>query len=233
MSTETNDYLKLDFSEWKCRCSGISKIMASPDKSELPVGAKTYIEEQVDKAVYEFTIDLSTKEMEKGTNGENESIEVHNAVHFTSYRKAMLPNSNPFLVTDSCDIDDEKKDLVIDIKTPWSKKTFPKTKAKAYAAAKKAGYPYQLQGYMTIYGRSKAQISYGLIDTPEELCAYEDSSMHIVDHLPIELRNTVIDYEHSDKMELQIHNRVVLCRAHMQSYYEEILRDHGLTKLSN
>lgn len=269
--SELKDYLNLDFSEWKCRCSGIFNLMSGvvglsesekkelkkltvkvdsgkvltelqgikfrdliiKEKSnELPTCVKTYIEGEVDKALYRFTVELDTKEMDKGTNGENESIEIHNSIHFTSYRKANLPKSNEFLTTETCDIDDSKNDLIVEIKTPWSKKTFPKTKAKAYAAAKKAGYHYQVQGSMSIYGRSKATISYGLIDTPENLCAYEDDSMHLVEHLPMELRNTTIDYEHSDKMELQIYNRVVLVRVHMQVYYEEILRDHGLIKKS-
>lgn len=232
MNTEENDHLKLDFSEWKCRCSSITKLMTSPDKNELSVGAKTYIEGQVDEMLYKFSEEIDTKETNKGTNGENESIGIHNQVYFTNYRKSQGAKENDYLTTESCDIDDPENDLVIDIKTPWSKKSFPKTIAKAIAKAKKAGYPDQLQGYMTIYGRSSAKVSFNLIDTPEELCGYEDPSLHIVEHLPIELRNTTISYVYNQKLELQMHNKVVLARVHMQAYYLEILRDHGLTRIS-
>jgi len=232
MSIESNNYLKLDFSNWKCRCSSATKLMTSPEKNELSSGAKTYVESQVDEILYGFREEIDTKEMDKGTNGENESIGVHNQVHFTSYRKAQGAKENEYLTTESCDIDDAEKDLVIDIKTPWSKKTFPKTKAKAIAKAKKAGYPDQLQGYMSIYGRSSAKVSFNLIDTPEELCSYEDPSLHVVEHLPIELRNTTIDYKHNQKLQLQMYNKVILARVHMQAYYEEILRDHGLKQLT-
>jgi len=225
----TTEQIKtLNFDAWKCRCSSISNIMTSPAADKLPVGAITHIEREVDKILYGFTTEIHTKEMTKGTNGEDESIEVHNAVNFTNYKKHVGSASNEYLITAGCDIDDQKNDKVIEIKTPWSKETFPKTKRKAFEVAKKSGYSFQAQGYMSIFGRSKCELSNNLISTDEDMCHWEDQTMHDVSDVPMELRNTLIEFQHSEILQEQIYARVRLCRAYMNDYLKEVLTDHNL-----
>ena len=218
----------LDFSSWKCRCSGISNIMTSPTADKLPVGAITYIENEVDKSVFGFTDEINTKQFDKGNDQEDESIGVHNLVHFTNYIKQVGSTSNEYLTTQSCDVDDPKNDQILEFKTPWTKKTFPATKRHALKIAIKAGYPWQAQGYNSIYGRSKCILSNNLVSTNEDLCQWEDQTLHVMDNVPIELRNTVIEFEHSEILQAQIYARVKLCRIYMNQYLTEILTDHGL-----
>jgi len=210
----------------KIRCSSISKVSAYLAKNELPVGAKTYIEELVDQIVYKFDEDINSKYFEKGHIMEDDSIVIYNSVFFTNYVKAEKPSSNDYLTTESCDIDDEKLDKIIDIKTSWSKKTFPKTKKNAYADAKKAGYPLQIQGYMSIFKRKKAEIAFCLVDTPEGLCQYENQTMHVMDDVDDQFRVTRIQYDHDPVLEAQIYARVELCRIYAVEYFNEIIADH-------
>lgn len=201
--------------------------MAYPKKDEMPVGAKTYIEELVDSIVFNYYEDIDTKEMRKGNLVEDDSIDLYNNVFFTNHEKADKPAENDYLKTLTCDIDDEPTDTVKDIKSSWSKKSFPKTVAKATDKAKKAGYPYQIQGYMSIYGRSKGEIAFCLTDTPEGLCEWENSSMHCMDDIDDEFKVTRVEYEHNEELEKQIYQRVVLCRFYACKYYRQILEDHG------
>ena len=126
----------LDFSKLKIRCSSIHKIMAYPEKNKMPVGAETYIEELVDRAVYDFSTEIDVKQTMKGTHLEPEAIELYNELFFTSYEKCDCPKENHYIKTESCDIDDKKLDKVLDVKVPWSKKTFPKTQKRAHKDAK-------------------------------------------------------------------------------------------------
>lgn len=213
----------------KIRCSAISKIMTAPEADKLSAGAKTYVEEVVDEIVYAYKNEFSSKQTEKGNTVEDASIELYNRVFFTDHEKAMKPSENEFLKTQSCDIDDEKGDKIIDIKSSWTLKTFPKTVAKAKASAKKSGYDWQLDGYMSVFKRKKAEVAYCFIETPEELCQYDEQSLHTInlDLISEEMLITNVNYEFDILRNAQIFARVKLCRIYAIKYFNEILEDHG------
>jgi hypothetical protein len=56
---------------------------------ELPEGAKTLIEEAIDESMYQYKTFLELREMTKGTDMEDESIELYNRIFFTNYNKLM------------------------------------------------------------------------------------------------------------------------------------------------
>lgn len=230
LTKERIERLKEQIGSFKMRCSAISSIMTYSGKDELPTGAKTAVESFVDQIVYDFQEDFSSKYTDKGNAVEEQSIELYNSVFFTNHQKAFNPASNEYLTTQSCDIDSEEQDKIIDIKSSWSLKTFPKTKNQAMKAAKKSGYDWQLQGYMSIFGRSKAEIAYCFIETPEELCSYENQSVHTVNNeiVPEELLVTIAEFEFNKVAEAQIFARVELCRKYALEYFNEILEDHGI-----
>jgi hypothetical protein len=61
-----------------------AKAMAEP---ELPQGAKTLIEEIIDAEVYQYKDSYSSRELDKGNDVEEDTIELYNDVFFTDHKK--------------------------------------------------------------------------------------------------------------------------------------------------
>jgi len=176
---------------------------------ELSDGAKSYIEEMVDEMVYGYKTSVSTKEMTKGTNVEEESIDVYNRLFFRSYYKiAEFDNHYELrhgISVGHPDIVDEDTLKVIDIKSPWSKKTMPKTVKKAEKKVKESGYDWQVKHYlymlrkMTGLDWREGEVAFVLSNTPEELIPDNESdSLHYMDDLADELRVTIVRVEMTD-----------------------------------
>jgi hypothetical protein len=176
---------------------------------ELSDGAKTYIEEMIDEKVYEYKTHVSTKEMTKGTNVEDDSIEVYNRLFFTSHFK--LAEFDDFyelrygISVGHPDIVDKEAMKVIDIKSPWSKKTMPKTLKKADKKVKDAGYDWQVKHYLymlrKITGKDwrDGEVAFVLTNTPEELIPdNENDSLHYMDDLDDTLRVTIVKVDLTD-----------------------------------
>ena len=178
---------------------------------------------------YNYIGEIGSKYFDKGHEVEDASIGLYNRVFFKNYRKAVKPASNEYLKTQSCDIDDEEDDMIIDIKSPWTKKTFPKTKRQARKDAIKAGYDWQILSYQSIYKRKKGRIAFCFSETPEGLCQWEDQTLHTVNNeiVPEELLITSVDFDFDPIMEAQLFARVKLCRIYALEYFNEILKDHG------
>jgi len=161
---------------------------------ELPQGAKTYVESVVEKRIYQYDDPISTKEMLKGTMVEDESIDRLNTLLFKSFKKSET-YLEKLCFTGHPDIEDEDKEAIRDIKSPWSKKTFPKT----IEQGKNTTYEWQLKLYMYMKGWRKAYLDYVLTDTPEELIPErEDLSLHDMGDLPLEYCVTTLEYELTD-----------------------------------
>jgi len=230
MLKERIESIKNEIENLKIRSSATSRMMAYPNKNELSVGAKTYIEEIVDQIVYDFKSSISSKQTEKGNTVEDASIELYNKVFFKDYKKATQSASNEYMKTEGCDIDDDVDDKIIDIKSPWTKKTMPKTVRKATESAKKSGYDWQLMSYMSIFKRKFGEVAYCFSETPEDLCQYEDQSLHTnnVEMTPEDLLITRVQYQFDAVKEAQIIAKVKLGRIYALEYFNEILKDHGI-----
>ena len=182
------------------------KAMLSDDLSE---GAKTYIEEMVDEMVYGYKTSISSREMTKGTNAEDESIDVYNRLFFRSYHKLSEFDDHYELKHGISighpDIVDKDMMKVIDIKSPWSKKTMPKTVKKAEKKVREAGYDWQVKHYLYMLTKmtgnmwTDGEVAYVLSNTPEELIPdNEADSLHYMDDLADELRVTIVKVELTD-----------------------------------
>ena len=171
------------------------------EKQNAPItlgeGAKTLIENSIDEQIYEYNDSISTREMTKGTNVEDDSIEVYNRIFFTDYRKCDEFDDHHSLSHGVCtghpDIVDTSIMKVIDIKSSWSKKTFPKR------PPKNSTYEWQVKMYLYMLTKktgklwSDGEIAYILTTTPEELMPdYENDSLHYMDSLDDHLRATVV-----------------------------------------
>lgn len=201
------------------RCSSLFKIMGTPRKKgeHLTQTAKSYIESLIDKKIYKYDGIISSREMEKGITCEDDSIELINQIKFTEYKKNQVRLYNEF-ITGECDLYIKEERLIKDIKTVWSKKTFPKTKKQAFDKSKKAGYPIQGAGYMWLYDCDYFDISYTLVDTPEHLIGYDEWDLHLMHDIPLEFRLTEVRYERDSKIEDKIKEKVEQCREYAHWY---------------
>ncbi len=134
------------------RASSIGNIMAYPEKDTLADGAKTYLEKLASQYILDWRENLNTFEIEKGKVCEDISIDLYNINQDTFYMKNTARISND-LMTGECDILDQEKSLVIDIKTAYSKKTFP-----MFLTASKL-YEWQLRCYMHLYNVDNAELA--------------------------------------------------------------------------
>ena len=127
----------------KWRASQLGNLMTnSRSKSEvLSETTKSEIRKIAKQDFYGYTTEIKTKPMIKGTDWEQNGIDLLNSVRFTQYTKNEERLSNEYM-TGCCDIITD--DRIIDIKSSWSLETFPATSSEGDAS----GYEWQGRAYM-------------------------------------------------------------------------------------
>lgn len=203
------------------RSSSFSKIMAYPDKDVFPKGGITTVQETVEKDVYQYTEELDTKEIQKGKLCEEDAIEFASQFLFLDLKKNTERNYTDYSTgeTDVLPVVIDDKKIIIDIKCPWSKKTFPTTPEKG----NKKEYEYQLRDYMAQNDCDEGWIVYCLMNTPESLCMYEDDSLHNVEYLPDELRITIVKYKRDLKIEERMEKRGLIFQEECEKHRNYLL----------
>lgn len=205
------------------RASSLGDIMTDPKaKGEvLSVGAKTAIESLAKEYVYGYTEIVTSKYLDKGTIVEPQSLALYNAVNFTDYEKNTERRNNEWL-TGECDIFTGSK--IIDLKSSWSVATFPATRA----AGMDKGYEWQLRAYMMLWDVNEAELSYCLVNTPDELLGFgDDPALHYVDHIDPALRVTSIPFTRDAEAEDKIIAKVKAARAYFAEAIERIHAEHN------
>jgi len=159
--------------EFKIRCSAIGQIMTNARAKNEILGqtAKTYAENWVKEQLYGKRREISSKYMLKGTQMEDEAIDLLSVYDFASYTKNQQSFENDFM-TGTPDII-SPAGVVIDIKTSWDCFTFPLFDAEIPTK----DYYYQLQGYMALTGLKAACLAYCLVDTPVHIIESESKRL--------------------------------------------------------
>lgn len=194
------------------RASSIGKLMAYPDRDTLADGALTHVYELASQILLNWKPALNTFEIEKGRVVEDQTIALYNQVSGNFYVKNTERKTSD-LFTGECDINEEDEDLILDIKSSYSKKTFPLI----IREGDKKLYEWQLDTYMLLWDRNHAGLVFGLVDTPSHLIKkQEPEDWHIVGHILPELRITTIFKPRDAKREQQLINKTrvaqdVLC----------------------
>jgi hypothetical protein len=202
----------------KWRPSQLGKLMTNPrSKSEmLSETAKSEIRRIAKQDFYGFNTELRTKPMIKGTEWEQEGIDLLNTVRFTNYTKNEERVTNEQM-SGCCDIITD--DLIIDIKSSWSLETFPATPSEAESN----DYEWQGRAYMWLYNRPSFELIYTMYTTPDELLTeWDNMSIHRVDHIPSHHRVTVVRYERDALYEEQIMERLRYCSEYYAQYVNEL-----------
>ena len=208
----------MKFDDLIIRCSQLGKVMTdakSKDEFDLSVGARTYVKELVKMQVFGYSKDFASKYTAKGNECEDDSIELLNTVFFKNYTKHFGRVTDGFL-TGECDIQTEE--TIIDVKSSWSADTFPATPEEG----NNSDYEWQLRGYMKIYDKPFACLAYCLVDTPDDLIGYEDTSAHYVSHIEPFLRVTCLHFQRNKELEQKIEHKVNECRKYANHYFYQI-----------
>lgn len=214
--------------------SQIGRIMTNPRlKSEIiSETCKTRVEEKYIEDKYGVYRSFWTKEIDKGLQCEQESID-YLAKEYgmfgitkneTKFRNELFKGT-PDIIFNG---------VVYDIKTSWSVFTFPMWDDEI----SNKGYIYQLQAYMHLTGLKKAKLVYVLTNATEEMIQDElyrrcmrkkliDATPEMeeqvrremtFDHIQPELRIKMFDVEYSPEIIQLIADRIKLC----EEYYNEL-----------
>lgn len=195
------------------RASSIGDLMSYPDKDKLPDGAITQLNTMISQKLINWRdAELDFYTTEKGKVCEHESIELYNEVKDAFYVK----NAERVTIgnlTGECDLLDKQESLVIDIKTAYSKKTYPLMLKLSNL------YEWQLRAYMYLYDVNNAELAYCLVNTPFDLISSKDPEhWHIVDDVPLHLRVSTLRIERDAEKENQMLNRLELSSKYIQDY---------------
>lgn len=200
------------------RCSAVGKLMGEPKKKgeTLTDTAKTFIRQMAAEDIFGIDFSVSSREMQKGIQCEDASIALYNAVFGKNLKKNAERRTDEYLTGES-DLPDV--DEVADIKTAWSIATFPLSEEDVSEAQRKL-YEWQVRAYMRLWDKPRGRVVYCLVDTPEELCKWEDASMHMVGHIPEHMRITTWTYERDADLEEQMLYKIRRARE----YYAQVVR---------
>jgi hypothetical protein len=206
------------------RCSSIGKLMTEPKTQKegpLSVGSKTYIRELAAQEIFGIDFEVSSKEMEKGIECEQEAIGLLNRVRGLDLQKNTDRRSNDWL-TGECDLFDATRRKGHDIKCSWSAKTFPIS----VADCEDKIYEYQMRGYMALWDADEWSVDYVLVDTPERLIGFEPLSMHVVSHIPEHMRLTSWTITRDLEKEAAMLKKVMYAREYFAQVIEEFDKSH-------
>jgi hypothetical protein len=155
----------INFSETLIRASSVGYLMVDPQsKADKEAGmlSKTAQRHLLDVYIaekYGRKRDIQTKQMKKGIEVEDQSIELLNKLWSTNYEKNQDRYTNGF-ITGHPDILDSGK--VIDIKSSYDLWTFLGNLPDKLDSL----YYWQLMSYMWLTGATKGYIAYCLSNTP-------------------------------------------------------------------
>lgn len=199
------------------RCSSLKLAMTDGKGSALSEAAKKLIQDEVRAEYFGVRKVIGSKEIQKGIDCEQQSIDLLNNVEFRlskPYTKNTKRKSNEW-ITGECDIYDHDTKLIRDIKTSWSLATFP------LFATNADDYEWQMRGYMMLWDCDTAIVDYCLVDTPEHLIGYEQRDLHIVSHIGPEKRVKSFVYHRDLEKEERIKQR---CEQ-LKEYYNQLRSD--------
>ena len=184
---------------FKARASSSGKLMTKPrSKSEvLSKTTKSYLEEWTKEQIYGVRKSIQSKYLTKGNEVEDD------AINYASAEKGWLfaeKNEEYFEDDYFCGTPDViLEDKIIDIKSSWDCFSFPLF----YNGIPNKDYYYQLQTYMHLTGKHKAQLVYVLMNTPEEL-TFEESHDYSEINSKYRIKTFDIEYDEEAMQEMKL-----------------------------
>jgi hypothetical protein len=207
----------------KIRCSAISLIIGDGRTKGNPLSdtAKSYLITLAKENLYGVKKFDGSKETVKGNLLEEAAIKASGMKRGREFSKNTTRLENDW-ITGECDIYVPSERLIIDTKCSWDMFTHPRFVDEAHKKAEKAGYTYQMQGYMWLYDCDKADIDFWLFPCPENLLSTYDRAEVLIDaveDIPLLKRVTTVRIERDEKVIEKIKEKVEIC----QEYYNSLL----------
>ena len=192
-----------------CRASAGGKLMTNPKNSKdaLSKTTQSYLQEWLKEAIYGVKKEISTKEINKGLEYEDQAI-----------AKVIEWLDLPFVIKNKTRFTDEfftgepdilMSDTVIDIKNSWDCWTFPLFDNEIPTI----DYEYQVQIYMHLTGLKKAKVVYVLLNTPETKYTPEIDYSHVN---PI-FRVKEFNFEYDEEIINKLKTRVLAAREYIKT----------------
>lgn len=207
------------------RASSVGKLMTYPDKETLADGAQSYVYELASQILLDWQPELDTYAINKGKQCEDESIALLNQVTGNSYTKNSQRITTD-IFTGEWDIYDSEMNMVVDIKSAYSKKTFPII----LKESDRKLYEWQLDCYMLLKDADCASIAYTLVDTPVELIKRgEPENWHKVSHIDPALRVTTLFKQRDATREKQLITKAKAAQRLLFEILDKRGYDWGIT----
>ena len=176
--------------EFKIRASASGKLAVnSRSKSEaLSKTTKSYVQEWLAGEIYGVRKQIKSKYLDKGNAVEDAAIDYASAELGWLFA---IKNEEYFEDEYFCGTPDVMlEDKIIDIKSSWDCFTFPLFDEEI----PNKDYFYQLQVYMHLTGKRKAQLCYVLMNTPEDIAYGETEDYTDIDS-KYRIKTFDIDYD--------------------------------------
>lgn len=186
--------------------------------------AKAHIRQLAAEEIFGIDFTVRSREMDKGTQCEEQSIALYNSV----FGKALIKNTErrrDEYLSGETDLPDT--DEVVDIKTAWSVATFPISEDDISETQRKL-YEWQVRAYMRLWNKPRGRIAYCLVDTPEDLCKWEDPQLHMVGHIPEHMRVTTWAYERDAALEAAMIEKIKIAREYYALTLATFDADHAV-----
>lgn len=210
------------------RCSSIFKIIGEPKPKSAPFGlsetARSHVIEIAKSDLFDFDGFQGCKYTDKGNALEDMAIKASGMVRGKVYKKNEVRLENEW-ISGECDVLDKSSSLIIDEKCSWDIGTHPFFQEEAAKKAQKAGYDYQMQGYMWLNNVDRADVDFWLFPCPEELLGqYGDPErlIHSIERIPLRKRLTTVTYYREEKIIERIKVKVEQCRDFYESLIKEV-----------
>ena len=189
----------------------------------LSKGAITHLTQYAKEMLYGYYKQISSKEMDKGIQCEQDSIDLYNRVHFTRHKKHVGRVSNEIL-SGECDIL-VPGEWTKDVKTSWNLDTFPVLSSDCHDAT----YEWQGRAYMHLYDTKRHKVAFCLVDTPDDLIPrWEQQELHKVEHIAPAMRVTSIIYERCPILEKRLIDKCRAGQEYLNKVVAQIRADHGI-----
>lgn len=214
------------------RCSSLHKLMGETKAKGVILSdtAKTEIRSIVKEDLTTFKSFKGNQYTAKGNALEDIAIDLSGKVRFRQLQKYSGRVSND-LITGECDVLDLNNSLIIDTKCTWDIGTHPFFQDEAQEKAKKAGYDWQMQGYMWLYGCQVAEVDFWLFPCPVELTNDWDDREQLIDlveQIDLRERLTTVRYERDESMIQKIKDKI----PHAQEYYSKLYQERIKAKVA-
>jgi hypothetical protein len=216
------------------RCSSLGAIMTNSRSKSAPLSetCKSHIVERFNEIEFGISNFWTNNYVKKGIDVEDETILMSQRINewdFVTKNEERFRND---YITGIPDVIHD--DFILEVKSSWQLHTFPMMDE----TNKSVAYDFQCQGYMWLCDKETSFLSYGLVNTPEQIIQdelwkiarkngyieipeeveREVRGNHTFDHIPDHIRCKTFEIPRDEEKINAIKERIKLCRE----YYDEL-----------